>query len=298
MSTKPKIVHQPSQESTRLNTKPTTNQQRKQSKPKSQAGCSNTQCLIIFIIVLIVLIPMIIFWNQTSKKFLDWLWEKSEEVAKMEEPRRSLIYCLIYYMYHFSGMLLESAFSVSTAYFLGNFWHPMLLLVFTQMTSALLSHIICKKCCQKWLKKKFEKKLLYKILVRECKNNPYKICSFFRFLFIQATIKNFMLPNVQDISLFTNLVCLFPFLLFYGTIYFLVGLNLKSMEDYFESGGFSDLNVYEKIKFIFGWVVLVGSIICICFMCFYTRSRMRELQRKLEEDEQGVNGGEGENDNA
>jgi hypothetical protein len=63
----------------------------------------------------------------------------------MSEPRRTLIYFAIYFGYHFSGMLLESAFSISTAYYLNNYWHPMLMLIITQAISCTICHVVIKK---------------------------------------------------------------------------------------------------------------------------------------------------------
>jgi uncharacterized membrane protein YdjX (TVP38/TMEM64 family) len=208
-----------------------------------------------------------------------------EKISKMPEPWASLTFIAFLLFYQFSFIPTQSTFIVIMSFTLNNFWHSLLLQATSTVISASVTFYLAKKMFKNCLERKYKDKVLYKVAMIESKKNPYKINIFLRIMFIPVTFKNCILPltgtpyNIYFVGL---LVAIF----FFGTLYTMIGLGLKNVEEFFVPKNFGQLNVFQKVKVIMSWLIMVGTIAIFVYIYFFTKRKMREFEEQVEEEEE------------
>lgn len=115
------------------------------------------------------------------------------------------------------------------------------------------------------------------------KNKPIKIALLVRVLFIPVTFKNYALP-LSGVSYLSYISTALPFTIIFACLFTFIGLQLKNPEDLLKTRDFHHKTSAEKVNFVLTYIILLTSVIILCYMAFMTRKKLRELEEKEYEE--------------
>ena len=227
-------------------------------------------------LILILLILYLIVTKRT-RKFLDWFVEKMKIISSIKEPlRSSIFFCLLIFL-QMSYIPFQSTFIVVMSFCLKSFYLSMLLQLLSNLLSCTTTYLLTKHCCNKQLHLRYGDDILYKVVMNESKNHPWKINIMLRVIFIPVAFKN-TLVGLANIPYIIVIICYFISLVLMNPVYTLIGVNLDNVEDYINPSSFNNKTPPEKIKIVLGYIFIIFTFGIFLFLYCYTRRKLEEYR--------------------
>lgn len=222
---------------------------------------------------------LLLFYKKNTEKIVIGLIDTVRQIQKVKEPYPNIIFFFILLSLQLLFIPIQSTFGILMTMAMSNFLRPMLLMASSSILSSSITFFIVRNCCRGRLTKKFEDKPLYKLVIQESKESPWRVNAMVRLLYIPAGVKNTVLP-LSEVPFLTFFTCSIPFSLFYSSIFAFVGLQLKEPEKILKKRKFKEKEFGEKVELFVTYFLLFLSFVVISGMWVWSRRKLREIEAK------------------
>ena len=196
----------------------------------------SNKILYIVLIAVIVILALFVF-QRAAKAVIKFLLKTAERVERIKEPWRSLIFIGCLMTFQLTFIPAQSTFIILMSFILKSYLHSISLQAISSTTSACLTYLLAKRCLRTRLENKYKNMTLYKVALKESCNHPWKLNLAFRVMYIPVTFKNVIL-SLTGRNFGIYLAGLVPAILFFGSLYTLIGLSLKNISEFYKPDSF------------------------------------------------------------
>ena len=188
-------------------------------------------------------------------------------------------------IYLVCGIPGASIFVIILSYQMNKFWEPLILTIIARTLSSSVIYFLVRKCCLDFVKRRFRKNIFFRFVLKEGAERPWTMGVLIRFLSFEPTIKD-ILVVLGDISFWKYIITLFPQAILFSLMYCFVGFNLKNVDELIHPENFSKMSLSGKVSLIFSYGMMLFTFLLIVFICFYTRSRIDEVRKEIEKEDE------------
>ena len=252
---------------------------------KSQREVRKSNWVKSLVITIVVLIAVVVSWNIFLEDIFYFTSSVVTIIHEFGHPWSDILFIGIFLLIVSIGLPAGTLLIVLMAFAIKSPWLPLFYSVFSKMVVSSIYYFVVRSRLASKFKRDYRDKIIYKVIFHECRKHPCLASFFIQFLTIPpALIIIFLALSKVPFGIFFMNLLIFTA----GTnmIVAYIGSTLEKPEDFLNLGsGIMDKSTNEKIMFgitVFG---IFFSVTFFCCLLWYTRMRIKEIQKKMEEEE-------------
>lgn len=236
------------------------------------------------LIIVGVGIVLYAFFAFLGGDFLKYLIKTLQNLIK--EGGISSLIAMALFQFVFGWVLffpMLSTFNILQAYLMRSFFLSCLVSFIGAYLASLSIFLIIKNFFRQRIIDKFRKKILFRIVYVEVKKNPWYIGIAFNFLFVPASVKNYLLA-LTSITFPQYSVCVIPGHLFYCVLCAFVGYSMTDLDSLIHGVPWSQKTTAEKIEKILTYFLLLGTLALFGYFIYYARQKYKEIEEEYRQE--------------
>ena len=223
-----------------------------------------------------------LYWvySKLGKHAFKFVFDSLTNLVQSNNPINIIVLILFQFMFgwilFFPGL---STFNVLQAFLMKSFWKAFIISAFGSWLASVSIFWIIKMFFRQRIIEKFRKKILFRVVYVEVKKNPWKMGIGFNYLFIPASVKNYLIA-LTSIQLPQYCIMVAPAHITYCAMFAFVGYSMTDINEMFHGRPFSQKSTAEKIQSITTYVMLILTFVLMGIFFYVAKNKYHEIERE------------------